>query len=425
MKLNFSIKPFLWGLLFFLPLHLVGQDMERAKATLRTLCSPAFHGRGYVNGGDRIAATYIRGQFQEIGLKPFDSSFFRPFTIEINTFPKKVSLQLDHQKLEPGKDFIVNPVAQGGRGRGKIVLLDTLIFTSENARKTFMQQNFKRNVMVYESRHFSKLTELPLDYLNKMHEAKALIELQKDKLTASVSTAQQSHAAFEMVKKDLNPASKTAKFRLDAKFIKNYQTQNVIGYVTGKTNPDSYIVLTAHYDHLGRMGKDTYFPGANDNASGTTMLLELARYYARPENQPDESIVFMAFAAEEAGLLGSKYYTEHPVFPLKQIKFLLNLDLMGTGEDGITVVNSLKLPDEFAILTRINSEKNYLTKVNKRDNAPNSDHYFFTRKGVKAFFIYAMGGPKFYHDIYDRPETLPLTKFQEMFGLITDFVKEL
>jgi hypothetical protein len=101
---------------------------------------------------------------------------------------------------------------------------------------------------------------------------------------------------------------------------------------------------------------------------------------------------------------------------------MINLDLLGTGEEGMMVVNGTRLPDEFDRLTALNNEKNYLPKLQKRDNAPNSDHYFFTRKGVKAVFVYLMGGPKFYHDIYDRPETLPLTKFREAFGLIRDFV---
>ncbi len=277
--------------------------------------------------------------------------------------------------------------------------------------------------MVYEARHYANLTELPSEYLNKMHEAKALIELQKEKLTMSLSPAQISHPAFQMVKKDLDPAAKTATFRVDAKLIKGYPSQNVIGYVPGKKFPDQFVVISAHYDHLGRMGKEAaYFPGANDNASGTTLMLELARHYVLPENQPDYSIAFMAFGAEEAGLIGSRYYTEHPLFPLSQIKFMINLDLLGTGEEGMMVVNGTRLPEEFDRLTALNNQHNYLPKLQKRDNAPNSDHYFFTRKGVKAVFIYLMGGPKFYHDIYDRPETLPLTKFSEAFGLIRDFV---
>ena len=92
------------------------------------------------------------------------------------------------------------------------------------------------------------------------------------------------------------------------------------------------------------MGKDVYFPGANDNASGVAMLLNLANYYSKKENQPKCSIAFIAFAGEEAGLLGSKYFSEHPLIPLNKMKFLVNLDLLGTGDEGMMVVNATCIP---------------------------------------------------------------------------------
>jgi hypothetical protein len=383
------------------------------------------HGRGYVNKGDLVAANFIQEQFRQMNLQPFGASYFQSFTLNINTFPKKVNLRIDKQTLVPGKDYIVNPISSKGKGSGKIVYLDTLIFTQPGARQKFLQNNFKKNVVVYHARHQSKLLELPEDYLNKVHEAKALIELHPEKLTASLSNKQLSHPTFEMVGKNLSPVASKARFRLDASLISNYLSQNVIGYITGKTRPDSFIVVSAHYDHLGRMGSKTYFPGANDNASGISMLLELAHYYSLPENQPAYSMAFIAFGAEEAGLIGSMYYTQHPMFPLSQIRFMINLDLVGTGDEGITVVNSVALPHEFGLLTEINQHKGYLPKVNKRANAPNSDHYFFVSKGVKAVFIYTLGGIKAYHDVYDRPETLPLTKYKELFGLLTDFIQVL
>jgi aminopeptidase YwaD len=219
--------------------------------------------------------------------------------------------------------------------------------------------------------------------------------------------------------------TKRIKFRLDAQLIKNYQTQNVIGYIKGKTKPDSMVIISAHYDHLGRMGKKTYFPGANDNASGVSMMLELARHYAKPENQPDYTIFFMAFGAEEIGLLGSKYFTEHPYFFLTRIRFMINLDLLGTGDDGMMVVNGTVNPKEFSMLEAINKRKNYLPAIKKRGEAANSDHYYFSENGVPAFFFYTLGGITAYHDIYDKPQTLPLTKFKEVFLLISDFIKEL
>lgn len=403
--------------------RVAAQDMNRVKATIDTLASPAMHGRGYVQQGDRKAAEFLRQQFREIGLKSFGKDYFQSFTLPINTFPGRVRLQAGRDKLNPGEEYIVNPVSQAGRGRGKVVYVDTLIFTQEAARQQFLTQNFKKKTVVYQAKHYSRFVELPTEYLDKLHEAKVLIELQPAKLTASLSNKQLTHPSFEVLQSAWKLATKRVRFRLDAQLIPAYPSQNVIGYLPGKTKPDSFLVISAHYDHLGRMGRETYFPGANDNASGTTMLLELARHYAA--NPPEYSVVFMAFGAEEAGLVGSAYYVKYPLFALEQIKLLINLDLVGTGDEGMTVVNATALKPEFELLTKINQRNSYLPQINKRANAPNSDHYFFTLKGVPAMFWYTLGGIKAYHDVYDRAETLPLTKFSSVFHLITDFTEEL
>jgi aminopeptidase YwaD len=182
-------------------------------------------------------------------------------------------------------------------------------------------------------------------------------------------------------------------------------------------------VFSAHYDHLGGLGKESYFAGANDNASGITLLLELLEHYKA--NPVPYSIVFMFFGAEEAGLIGSKFYVENPLFALSKIKFLTNLDLVGTGIEGITVVNATIFPKEFALIESLNKAGNYFPQVKKRGKAANSDHYFFTEKGVKSFFIYAMGGIQAYHDVDDRAETLPLSHYEAFFKLLTGFVGQM
>jgi hypothetical protein len=97
------------------------------------------------------------------------------------------------------------------------------------------------------------------------------------------------------------------------------------------------------------------------------------------------------------------------------------MDIMGTGEDGITVVNGTLFKNEFDKLKQINLEHNFIKDVKIRGKAANSDHYFFSEHGVHACFIYTMGGIKAYHDIYDKAETLPLNEFQNLFELITKF----
>jgi len=193
--------------------------------------------------------------------------------------------------------------------------------------------------------------------------------------------------------------------------------------VKGTTKPDSVILITAHYDHLGGMGKDTYFPGANDNGSGVSFLLSLAKYYAA--NPQKYSIAFICFAGEEAGILGSKYFTENPLIPLQQIRFMFNVDMVGTGETGATVVNATQYPKEFAILNQVNDAGKLLVKINPRGKAANSDHYFFTEKGIPAFFLYTQGGIAAYHDVFDKAETLPFTVYENLFKLFVGFNKAL
>jgi Zn-dependent M28 family amino/carboxypeptidase len=194
-----------------------------------------------------------------------------------------------------------------------------------------------------------------------------------------------------------------------------------MGMVRGTAEPDSLLVLCAHYDHLGSLGRNTYFPGANDNASGVAMLLELARAIAKKPLR--YSVLFVAFSGEEAGLLGSSFMSENPPVPLSNIRFLFNLDLLGFGEKGATVVNATLHPKEFTRLQEINATCHCLPEIKERGKAANSDHYPFSEKGVPAFFMYLMGGPGFYHDIDDKPKTLSLKGFRGTFQLIMEFMR--
>lgn len=404
------------------------QDMQRVRSTIDVLCAPAMHGRGYVKQGEKKAAKYLSEQFASIGLRPLGNSYFQPFTLDINVFPNALTLKIDGKTLTPGREYLLNAISEKGSGKGEILRLDTSIFTNEQAKERFLQTDLSSKVMVYEKKDYAQLVELPLEYLTKLYDAKAVIELQNsNKLTASLSGKQLSHPFFEVKKQDFDPRAKQVQFKAGVKLMKDYPTQNVIGFVKGSAQPDSFIVITAHYDHLGRMGKKVYFPGANDNASGVSMLLELAHYFA--SHPPKYSIAFIAFGAEEAGLIGSKYYAEHPLFPLRQIRFLLNLDLLGTGNEGIMVENGVELTKEFELISTVNARAKYFPALSKRANAPNSDHFFFVVKGVKSFFFYTLGTPagymKAYHDIDDQPANLPLTKYPQVFGLLKDFTEAL
>jgi len=401
----------------------MAQNIEKGEAYLYgrkivdTLASAEMHGRGYVNDGGAKAASFIREEFKKLGLKPITFIYYQSFSFPVNTFPSEISVEFDNQKLIAGKDYIVSPSSPSARDTGTIVMADDRLATKKKKYKKFINQDFSKKVLYINDT--GKLTKELHDLPLLIKKPKAIV-IAKDKLTWSVSQKVSEFPTIEVLRNG-NVIPKVMSFDIESKYISEFASKNVIGLVEGSVFPDSFIVFTAHYDHLGQMGSDVYFPGANDNASGSAMLLSLAKYYSMPENKPKYSIAFMAFCGEEAGLLGSKYYTEHPFFSLNRIRFLLNMDIMGTGEEGITVVNGSLFTTEFDKLKQINAENHFIKDVKIRGKAANSDHSPFTEKGVKAFFIYSMGGIKAYHDIYDKPETLPLNEFDHLYRLIIKF----
>jgi aminopeptidase YwaD len=420
MKIKYKLLSFL---ILIGQFSLFAQDLEYARKVIDDLTAENMHGRGYVQDGDEIAAFYIKEQMENLGVLAFDYNFYQDFTMKVNTFPNDMSAKVDGKALVPGEDFLVSPPSGRASGTYELLWFDLKIMT-DTAWAAKFDSIPKRNKIIVldpeqaaneeQKKWFQALQQNPF-------QAKGVITL-KDKLTWGVSQSQYPFVMLEILRESLPKDASEISLKIDAQLKSKHRSQNIIGFIEGKEYPDSFIVFSAHYDHLGRMGKDAYFPGANDNASGIAMLLNLAFHYGKTENRPDYSIAFIAFGAEEAGLVGSEYYVQNPVFPLEEIKFLLNLDLLGTGEDGITVVNATKHMDSYYKLVEINEKKDYLKKVKKRGPAANSDHYHFAERGVPAFFIYTLGGIAAYHDIYDRAETLPLTEFEDVFRLLSDFV---
>lgn len=368
--------------LLLLPAAGFSQDIAFSRKMVDTLTSPYFWGRGYTNDGMKKTAEFLATEFKSYGLTPMDGKkFMQTFAFPVNTFPGKMEVSINGRRLLPGKDFIVGEQSRHVRANGTLVATDSTKFENKESWTTVFLE---------------------------------------DKLTWSVSTEAVNGTIIKINKRSLGgEIPKTITAEIDNKLVSNFKASNVCGMVKGTSKPDSILLITAHYDHLGGMGKDTYFPGANDNASGIALLLNLAHYYA--EHPQPYSIGFICFAAEEAGLIGSEYFTEHPLVPLKQIRFLINTDLAGTGDDGITVVNATEFPAEFKWMNQINDEHKLLTKINARGKAANSDHYFFTEKGVPAFFFYTLGGVTAYHDVNDVAATLPLNEQEDLFKLVVKF----
>lgn len=407
------------------------QANDYARYIVDTLASSAFFGRGYVNDGVNLSAEFLAQEFEKTGLKKVKRKYEQGFNIKVNTFPGEMILKINETELIAGKEYLVDPLSSGINGHFEAVVVQKEELKDPGTFKNIVNTSAGKFIILDERNYVKESAEEDkklIEYVNFIKyntqlASRGTIILTSEKLVWSPANVQLSKPVF-IVSKEMelkNPTSVAV--HVDAQFQEKFRTKNVIGIIEGKEIPDSFIVLTAHYDHLGMMGKEVYFPGANDNASGVAMLLSLAKYYM--QNPPAYSVVFIALAAEEVGLLGAKHFVQYPLIDLGKIKFLLNFDLAGTGDDGIKVVNGSVYRDKFDLLTDLNEQHNYLSSINIRGEACISDHCMFYNKGVPCFYIYTLGGISEYHNIYDRAETLPLTEFADYKSLMIDFIVNL
>ncbi|MDM1063200.1 M28 family peptidase [Empedobacter falsenii] len=409
-------------------------DQKYFKTILDSLTSNSFAGRGYVENGMTNAGIYLQNEFQKNGLKSFSSNYEQNFTFPINII-KDAKLKINGKELKYGIDFIVKPSSKSISKAN----LPFYIFDTKAYIESFQSKDKTRDFIIKddESQKGKHIILPPLatsvDSIQKYYkqwaniyeksenENQAIFRFTSDKLTSSLSQRQSSISEFIISDKFYSKNLKINDYFIDSELNNSFEANNVIGYIDGKNN-DSVVVISAHYDHLGKVGQ-TIFPGASDNASGTAMMMTLMKHYSK--HQPNYRTVFMAFAGEEAGILGADYYVNHPLFPLSQIKFLVNLDIMGAGDQGIQVVNGKVFKNQFEKLVELNLTNKYLKEVKTRGESCNSDHCPFYLKGVPSFFIYTLGGKGFYHDPNDTAESLDLSYSEKVYNLLKDFINKL
>jgi aminopeptidase YwaD len=410
--------------ILFITLNLFSYSQKHyAKSILDTLCSDYYSGRGYVNNGVKKAADFLVSELKNIGVQSYKKEpYIQDYTFGVNTFPYEIEVALGDKDLIAGQDYLLNSNSGTAQGDFRTIELNT-----DNYLQTESQPNNKKSIVIFNFTNLTNRDSVGYFYGLAVKTAKyvPVIWIQKSKMMYSVG---RRTFKYPMIIIDQKAYLKTKyiSLKINNKYIPQYKNQNVIGYIPAKKKrlfkPEKYIVLSAHFDHLGKMGQ-AMFPGANDNASGVAMLLSMAKHYVK--NPVDYGIIFCFFSGEEAGLEGSKYFVSHPYFKLKKVKFVLNVDIMGGASESITLVNGTIHTKYFDKMIQINTEKGYINKIIKRGPTANSDHHFFSESGVPAFFIYSGGNVKNYHDIYDTSENTPLNKFDEVQSLLHDFISDL
>jgi len=410
------------------------QDLlEQARLDVETLSSKEMCGRGYVFDGLKKAGTFLEARFKTLGLQPLGEDYVQRFDMKVNTFDAPPELSVNREPCVLGRDFL--PYATSGSGNIRegtdIFYLRSGLFLPGHGVNDYSGVTRRGAVLIFSEEvpeQFIKDTTIDRGLLAKETRIKLALQLQPSAILVLVKRlglasprAQEDVPILDVVK-DRIP-SRISSVSLDVKAaFDDRESMNVVGTLPGKITSDSSIVVCAHFDHLGGFSDSAYFPGANDNASGTAMLLSLAAYFkAHPINA---SLIFIATSGEEEGLLGSQYYAEHPLHDLDKTKFLLNFDIVGSGDGGIMVVGGENFPGEFSVMSAL-CDSLKIKPLGKRPTAPNSDHYSFSTKGVKTFYLYTMNGKQPYHRFDDICATLDWGAFLNVFRLSTAFIEHM
>ncbi|MBP5412185.1 MAG: M28 family peptidase [Bacteroidales bacterium] len=414
------IKSF--SLILLLTSSLYAQDTVYVRQQLNILCSDKFKGRGYAFHGNSIAAKHISKQLKNIKLQTWYQHYQQKYTMGVNAIGKNAIF--DFGESYPAKyqsDMLkIDPCSARTKGKFHIVQYEALKAGADYGNNMICidATRYKNDTAALRSCYRAA-------YSNK-YKAKGYVILEEKTRTASPGNALY-HAdccIVYLIKDSIQAPLDAVKINLDAKWDDQFTCQNVAGYVRGN-DTNEWIVIGAHYDHVGMMGKHAIYHGAQDNASGTSMLLDLARYYSTLTSKPSCNILFVFFDGEESGLLGSSYFVKNCPVAISSVKLMINLDLVGNGEEGICICGGENYPEIFEKITAINASKNYLPDIQKRNITPNSDHYSFHKQGCKSLFIYTRGASGPYHHPDDLPQYLNLAGYNGLFKLLTDYISTL
>ncbi|MBQ9584797.1 MAG: DUF4910 domain-containing protein [Muribaculaceae bacterium] len=398
------------------------QNLAHYKSIIKELSSSKYQGRGYAKDGANKAGKFLQKEYEKAGV---DEVIIQPFKLDINTFGGKMEMSADGKKLRPGIDFSMREYSPGVHGKFPVYHVDTLNFNPERIFADLAKPEYANCLVACEFwftyRHrdvFSRLQKngectnagLIYTWASPIKFFKAYGDHIVDKPIIWVTPE-----AIEGVK--------NVSVNVDNKFLKDYECFNVIAKVAGQRH-DSCYVFTAHYDHIGNLGKNVFYAGANDNASGTATVVTLAEYYAK--NRPPYDMYFLAFSGEDANLRGSSWYVEHPIVPLEQIKYLFNIDMIGDNNP----VQYCEVSDEgmrgFSLFEQINNSKHYFNALNRGELAANSDHYPFATRHVPCIFLENEKGDAFqyYHTIFDTYETVRFDSYEPIFNMVRDFIEQ-
>lgn len=409
-----------------------------------SLTSISKKGRGITNGGANEAANYIRDVFMANEVPEFQlpgvNGYFQEFPVKIlGDIDSASNIMVNGKKYYIWKDFayfsFIKPDGFGELTGRKSFVIFPYRDDVAHLKLVSTQTNFNCELKYLPSGDlFKKTVEASVAGNNtgKFRTATLLGTIQNPSFTITTSCAlsyQLQRIANKSVRQQHRHQQVTDSVIVHLKRKESdLVCKNIIGLIPGTTT-DSCIIISAHYDHLGIL-KGQMYPGANDNASGVAVLLETARHLMACYQKgwrPAHHIVFIAFSAEEVGLLGSHHFVNYSGVDVSKIKRVINLDMVGG------VGNELKGTPEKLFLLHSSDCDLSLIEVFKRGAGVSgkisfsnegkakyldySDQRSFIEKGVPSIFIFS-GEENYYHTPSDTKEHLNFTKMEALVDLL-------
>jgi hypothetical protein len=445
------------------------------------LTSDSLEGRETASLGQKRAAQYIASLFHKSGLKPLgsDGSFFQHFDVIVTRLDttSSITATLPGAKYELvwGRDFVTEsmrdtvfsaPVAFIGHtdtelsdsdrtslaARMVFVLIGKRELAGDTSRAQFIRRLLSPRreptaaaiIMVADDAGSASMPEIihlikDLEFQGRRTRlASAKPPQLRGQLRYFISTdvadkilcaAGRSLSEWRVTARaagNLKPllidnVSLTVRSRLTRDTL---QTENVVGLLEGSDDAlkNEVVAFTAHYDHLGKKPSGAIFHGADDDGSGTSTVLDLAQAFSKNSVRPKRGLLFMTVVGEEKGLLGSDYYTTHPIIPLHRTIADLNIDMIGRVDETHAaksieryayVIGSDKIStelDSLLVLSNNETERLQLDYTFNDESDPNqfyrrSDHYNFARFGVPIVFFFT-GIHEDYHQPTDTADKL-------------------
>jgi hypothetical protein len=473
MKRSYLVLPFLFAQFFF------GQttgliNEENLMKRVEFLTSPKLQGRLAGSEYYNAAASYGAEEFEKAGLKPFgDDNYFQYLNIEYNQILPEEEFSViradgSEKKCEIGKDYIYRgysgsgnisaPVVFCGYGisdslyddyksvdvKGKVAMVFKYQPKWNIENKGWKNGNPREKARVafqhgavgilFVSFPNDEKPQLPIGSVISgsgeqninFPELHIDLPIADEILNGTEFTLKNLQTKIDSTKNPFSVSTKIkVKINVKTDYAKEKKTMNVIGLLEGKDEKlkNEYIIIGAHLDHVGGQGGKIYFPGANDNASGSAAVMEIAHAFAEGKIDNKRSIIFVLFTCEEQGLYGAKYLANQLPVKEEQVVAMMNMDCVGYG-DSIQIGNGKSAPQLWQIAKQIDSKNDNLM-IDATWNGGGADAAPFHDKGIPAIYFVTKNSYEHLHELTDKPETLNKSLYQQITKLAFLTVKEI